>query len=101
MRIILFFDLPSVTNSDKKIYRKFHKFLDHDGFIQMQESVYVKLALNSSVSNGTIERVRQNKPMKGIVQVLVITEKQYAQIQFISGAHKSNQIESEERLIII
>ena len=27
MRMLLFFDLPSVTNSDLKEYRKFRKFL--------------------------------------------------------------------------
>ncbi len=48
MRIILFFDLPSVTYSDQKEYSKFHKFLIKNGYIMMQESVYAKLALNNS-----------------------------------------------------
>lgn len=101
MRIILFFDLPSITNNDKKIYRKFHSFLEHEGFIQMQESVYVKLALNTSISKAIVQKVKKNAPKHGLVQVLTITEKQYSQIEFIVGEHHSAQFESEERLIII
>ena len=43
MRIIVFFDLPTETNEDKRAYRHFRKALIKDGFIMMQESVYTKL----------------------------------------------------------
>ena len=42
MRMIIFFDLPSVTYADQKEYNKFHKFLIKNGYIMMQESVYTK-----------------------------------------------------------
>ena len=42
MRILLLYDLPSVTNADKKIYRNFVKYLTTEGFIRIQESVFVK-----------------------------------------------------------
>jgi len=32
MRMIVFFDLPSVTYVDQKEYNKFHKFLIKNGF---------------------------------------------------------------------
>ena len=47
MRILVFFDLPTETSKDRKIYSKFRKFLIKEGFIMMQESVYSKLALNN------------------------------------------------------
>ena len=46
MRVIVFFDLPSVTVAERKEYLRFRKFLLSDGYIMMQESVYCKLALN-------------------------------------------------------
>lgn len=101
MRVILFFDLPSITNNDKRIYRKFHRFLENEGFIMMQESVYTKLSLNGSTTKAIIQRVRKNAPNKGLIEILAITEKQYTQIEYISGSHHSSQIESEERLIVI
>ena len=41
----------------------------------MQESVYAKLALNNSVVLSEKEKLKKNKPAKGLVQILVITEK--------------------------
>ena len=50
MRILVFFDLPSVTSEEKREYLKFRKMLVKSGFLMMQESVYSKLALNTTVS---------------------------------------------------
>ena len=55
MRLLVFFDLPTITSLDKKEYRQFRKFLIKDGFIMMQESVYSKLALNQSVLNSEMK----------------------------------------------
>ena len=46
MRVMVLFDLPTITEKNRAEYRKFHKFLIQEGFIMMQESVYTKLALN-------------------------------------------------------
>ena len=53
MRILVFFDLPTETSKDRKIYSRFRKFLIKEGFIMMQESVYSKLALNNSITNAS------------------------------------------------
>lgn len=83
MRILIFFDLPTETTKDRKIYSKFRKFLINEGFIMMQESVYVKLTLNNSVTKSIKERIEKNKPEKGIVQMLIITEKQFNSMEYI------------------
>ncbi|MEG2270565.1 MAG: CRISPR-associated endonuclease Cas2 [Bacilli bacterium] len=101
MRMILFYDLPSVTYTERRVYRKFHRYLEKEGFIQMQESVYTKLALNSSISKAVLQRIRSNSPKKGFIQVLIVTEKQFSQIECIVGAFHTDQINSEERLIVL
>ena len=83
MRILIFFDLPTETTKDRKIYSKFRKFLINEGFIMIQESVYVKLTLNNSVTKSIKERIEKNKPEKGIVQMLIITEKQFNSMEYI------------------
>lgn len=40
----------------------------------MQESVYSKLALNTTVANGIVASVKEHKPKDGLVQMLVIIE---------------------------
>ena len=101
MRVIVFFDLPSVTYEDRRHYNKFRKFLINDGFIMMQESVYSKLVLNTTSANIVQERIRKNKAPKGIIQVLVITEKQFSQIDYIVGKKKAETEDSENRLIVL
>ena len=101
MRIILFFDLPSATYSDQKEYSKFHKFLIKNGYIMMQESVYAKLALNNSVVLSEKEKLKKNKPAKGLVQILVITEKQFSRMEYIIGNKKTDVVDTESRLIIL
>lgn len=83
MRILVFFDLPTETSKDRKVYSKFRKFLIKEGFVMMQESVYVKLVLNNSVANAVREKIEKNKPSKGLVQLLVITEKQFNSMEYI------------------
>ncbi len=101
MRIIVFFDLPTLTSKDRKNYRIFRKFLIKDGFIMMQESVYCKLALNASVLRSEIKRIKDHCPNKGNVEILTITEKQFSKIEYIIGGKTTNIEDSEERLIIL
>lgn len=101
MRVIVFFDLPVETAVDRRNYSKFRKFLINEGFIMMQESVYTKLTLNNSVTESVRQKLLKNKPPKGIVEMLVITEKQFASIEIIVGSENKNQIDSTDRLLIL
>ena len=101
MRILVFFDLPSETESDRSNYRKFRKGLIKDGFIMLQESVYAKLSLNQTQTNQIIENVKKKKPEKGLVQILTVTEKQFSKMEIICGTSKTDVVDSDERLIII
>lgn len=101
MRIIVFFDLPTETAKDRREYSKFRKFLISEGFIMMQESIYSKLALNNSIVISEKEKINKNKPPKGIVQLLTITEKQFSEIEYIVGNSTSNILDNTERLIIL
>lgn len=49
----------------------------------MQESVYVKLVLNNSITNSIREKIERNKPAKGLIQSLIITEKQFNSMEYI------------------
>lgn len=101
MRVIVFFDLPVQTVSERREYTQFRKHLVKNGFIMMQESVYCKLALNMSAAGAIMEAVRQHKPPAGLVQMLVVTEKQYARMEFVVGECQSEIIDSDERTIFL
>lgn len=101
MRIIIFFDLPVDTSSDRKAYRNFRKHLIKTGFSMMQESVYCKIVPNSTAADMTILNIKRNRPDKGIVQALKITEKQFARMEYIVGEKKKGTIDNDEKLVII
>lgn len=69
--------------------------------MMLQESVYCKIALNGTVAQGIIDSVHKNKPPEGLVQLLTVTEKQYAKMDLIIGDVKKEILDSDERLVII
>ena len=101
MRVVVFFDLPVLTVADRKEYRVFRKYLIKSGFMMVQESVYSKLTPNSNSADAVIENMKKNKPSGGLVQVLRVTEKQYAKMDFIVGKRESEVLDSDERLVIL
>lgn len=101
MRMLVFFDLPVETSKDRKDYRQFRNFLISSGFLMMQESVYIKLALNYSIISRMQANLEKHKPKKGLVQVLVITEKQYSKMKTIVGKVESSTVDSDNRLLIL
>ena len=69
MRVMVFFDLPTITDKNRHDYRKFRQFLVQEGFIMMQESVYTKLVLNGTMVNLMKNKIRKNKPQEGLVEM--------------------------------
>ena len=101
MRLMVFFDLPTETARDRRNYALFRKILIKEGFLMMQESIYVKLALNNSVMASLKQKLEKSKPPKGLVQMLTVTEKQYASMDTIVGEFSTDVINDTERLIVL
>lgn len=101
MRILVMYDLPTVTAKEKKIHHSFQKFLVQSGFLMMQESIYCKLAQNQQAADAIIKQIKKQVPQTGLVQVLTITEKQFAKIEYLVGEKTSEVIDTDERVIIL
>lgn len=67
----------------------------------LQESVYSKLVINQTNANLALAKLKKNKPPQGLVQLLTITEKQYASIDNITGSVYNCHIDSTQRLVIL
>ena len=101
MRILVFFDLPVTTRENRREYVSFRKYLIKSGFMMVQESVYAKLVLNAVVGNAVVLNVKNNAPSSGLVQLLTITEKQYAKMLLIIGKEHSEVVDNDDRLVIL
>ncbi len=101
MRIFVFFDLPTLTNEDKRNYRKFRKCLITNGFVMLQESVYCKMITSPSVQKSIHNLLMTNRPPNGIVQSLLVTEKQFVRMNYITGECSNDVVDSEDKVIVL
>lgn len=102
MRLVLFFDLPVETAKQRKDYRQFRKFLLKDGYLPLQESVYAKLVVNDGAAGSAVARVRKHRPPAGLVQILKVTESQFATMEYITGNRAAyDEIDTMEELLVL
>ena len=101
MRLIVLFDLPTYSNKDMVEYRKFRQFLLRNGFIMMQESVYCKIVLNNNSTKLLKNQIVKNLPPSGLVQLMQVTEKQFADIEYLVGKSQTKIIDSIDRVVNI
>ena len=83
--MIVLFDLPVGTNSERKAATKFRNFLIKDGYHMVQFSVYSRICNGSGAVEKHESRLKQNLPSKGAIRLLTITEKQYESMSVLLG----------------
>ena len=88
MRLMVFFDLPTLTKADKKAYVQFRRFLIQDGYDMIQWSVYGRVTNGFDDMETHIKRLSRNLPADGSVRCLVISEKQFSQMKLLVGLPK-------------
>lgn len=88
MRLIVFFDLPTVTKAEKRAYTVFRRFLLNDGYDMLQWSVYGRVLNGSDAEQKHLKRLIANLPEVGSVRCLSVTEKQYAGMKLLLGTQK-------------
>jgi CRISPR-associated protein Cas2 len=101
MRLLVMFDLPTVTAQDRRNYRQFRKGLLKNGFYMLQESVYCRMVLNQSVETNVREAVKRIKPSEGFVMLLSVTERQFSKADFIVGNMRNDILDSDDRITIL
>jgi len=81
MWILVFFDLPTNTKTERKVAAKFRKNLVSDGFLMFQFSFYIRHCASIENAHVHMKRVRSFVPEKGKVGMLVITDKQFGDME--------------------
>ena len=99
MRMLVFFDLPVVTKTERRAYTVFRRFLINDGYDMIQFSVYGRILNGNDAEEKHMKRLIDNLPPDGSVRSLTVTEKQYASMKLLVGmplfqekAVKANQL---------
>lgn len=95
MWLFVFFDLPVITQKERKVATSFRKNLMKDGFVMMQYSVYIRHCASYESQSVHIKRVKSFIPETGMVSVLSVTDKQYGNIKNFWGKDKRKKVHTE------
>lgn len=85
MRMMVFFDLPTVTKTERRAYTLFRRFLLNDGYDMIQFSIYGRILNGNDAGEKHMKRLLVNLPPAGSIRVLTVTEKQYAGMKLLVG----------------
>jgi CRISPR-associated protein Cas2 len=87
MWVLVFFDLPTETKKERKIYALFRKNILKDGFQMFQFSIYMRHCSSRENADVHIKRVKTFLPEKGHIGIMCITDKQFGMMEIFHG-HK-------------
>jgi len=88
MWLFVFFDLPVVTKTERRLATVFRNNLVKDGFSMLQYSVYIRHCASYESQQVHIKRVKSFVPDTGMISVLSVTDKQYGDIVNFWGKKK-------------
>ncbi len=100
MRMIVFFDLPTLTKQDRKRASKFRNALLKDGYYMMQLSVYSRICKGMAQVEKHVGRLKCLIPPSGSVRLMTVTEKQFADMEILVGESKKQEKIGAKQLVM-
>lgn len=101
MRVLLMFDVPTKTKKEQKYAAKFRNELIKLGFFMMQFSVYMRICKGIVSAKAVVSRVRGILPPVGNVRSLIITEKQFDNMQILLGSAGFNESVNDDKNLVL
>jgi CRISPR-associated protein Cas2 len=98
MWVIVYFDLPTETKQDRKLYTVFRKNLISAGFTMFQYSIYTRHCLSREYADRYIQGVKKILPPKGHIVISCITDKQFGMMEVYHG-HTVKPIQSTKPMV--
>ena len=100
MRMMVFFDLPTMTKANRRHATRFRNELLKDGYYMMQWSVYSRICKGVAQVEKHAQRLKCLIPPTGSVRLMTITEKQFADMEILIGARKKQEKDGAKQLLL-
>lgn len=84
--LIVAFDLPVGTKSQRKNAHDFREWLKDDGYQMLQWSVYARACVTFARQETHIERVKRNLPPEGSIRAIFVTRAQWERSFILHGS---------------
>ena len=99
MWMLVLFDLPVVEKEERKSANQFRNFLLDNGFTMVQYSIYTKLFSGKDACTKYYKMIQNNLPEDGKVDIITITDKQYANIISYNKGKKQEKNNPDQLLL--
>jgi CRISPR-associated protein Cas2 len=100
MWILVFYDLPTFSAEDRKIYAEFRKNILEEGFTMFQFSMYARPCPSRENADVHIRRVEKILPPRGKIGIMTITDKQFAMMRLYYGTASAPPPEGYQQLML-
>ncbi len=98
MWVLVFYDLPTETAKQRKAAARFRKEIMGDGFSMFQFSIYVRHCASIENAQVHVKRVKSLLPEEGDVGILVITDKQFGDIEIFHCKKEKKNLDTPIQL---
>ena len=103
MWLMIMFDMPTDTKTDRKKYRWLREKLIKEGYIMMQYSIYIKTFHSVEAARHGREKIKNfisNNILKGSIRLMTFTDKQFSNMDVIVGTKKESEKRAPRQLTL-
>ncbi|MBC6403863.1 MAG: CRISPR-associated endonuclease Cas2 [Hyphomonadaceae bacterium] len=100
MWVMVLFDLPTSTQTERRAYTQFRNFLLDQSFTMAQYSVYIRHTTGRAQIRPIIRKVEAAMPPEGKVDILQFTDRQYADIVSLRGKRRRDSRENPDQFLM-
>lgn len=94
--ILAMFDLPVMTDEERRAASKFrHDLLDH-GYLMIQFSVYARPCVTYDLLDSQIEKIKAFIPTAGNVRLIFLTDDQWKRSHTVIGGNYADAQQQKE-----
>jgi CRISPR-associated protein Cas2 len=99
MWLLVMFDLPTLTKTERKNAQAFRLSLLDQGFEMAQLSVYMRVCGSKAHYLSLLNKIQLALPEGGKVDVLCFTDKQYGQIRSFRGGQRQRLAKPDQLML--
>ena len=100
MWILVMFDLPTDTKSQRKAAGDFRNFLLDEGYERCQFSNYARFVNGKEAVEARINRIERALPARGDIQILSFTDRQFRDMVHFSDQGRRGAQKNPEQLVL-
>lgn len=101
MWMMVMFDLPVATPTERKKATQFRNMLLDEGFEMSQFSVYFRFCGDRSKTPPYINKIRKGAPAGGKVSILFFTDKQFSDIINIQSRVTQKPMKNPDQYVLL